>query len=828
MIKGKPETVEAELTIQDGDLIRAAHKGYLEAAKTLVFVDGANVNASRSKQSGGATPLVNASQNGHLNIVKFLVGQHAEVDKPIKEGITALMVASQNGHSLIVQYLLEHDADVSAKTTVRGLTAIFLAAERGHVDVVNLLVAGGANVDIARKDNGDRPIIAAAKRGNVEILVALMAAEASINVARTDHGATPLMAASMNGHVHAVRILITAEARLNARSTVDGTTSVFMAAQNGHLRVLVELIKAGADVNVCTTDDDSSPLIQAAWKGNLDCVKVLMANGAELNHQNKCGATALIVAAEKGWHKVVQELLCVDEDLATFALKDNYREEVKRYIARRDHTEYKKDKFRSWGVLQRALHDKSVDVKLLNLQPAEVNIARTDTGYTALMAATQGGHVKIVKLLLASHAEVNVRNTAGVSALYLACMTYHQEQKKGASNESKTARMKVVQSLISAGADDNILHDYEHSHPRLSTDGLPHKGRELWATVRKAFHEKGGVKAFHDPIDMREKWRALRTAVKGHRRMAREQVDTHAEWAMLRQAVHDPTVNKSDLVHVSGQDAWKSLQKNVMVKNQYSAEASLVDFRNSMDIEPKNSSTSDNNNSVGRAKKEPKHEWHILRDAAHHLHERKHREKEALRNAQYRYALSSEVAKAGKKRAELDIHLTGIEKLKKITQFKLPAFMWARSKMKGEAHEEENKESEGEAETEAEKETGKIVTIDEGGDEVVETAEEEGGKKSYSDAPAGDASDPDDADGDLEEPGDSNSAANAGGVDDEGHEEDDEERGEDVEKEQPMEDDDGDEVEEREPEEAAAPVPTPPEQEKSSKGGFFGRMRKMF
>jgi ankyrin repeat protein len=53
-----------------------------------------------------------AAQNGHLEIVKVLVGHGAEIDKVTTYNSTPLLVAAQNEHLEIVKVLLDHGAEV--------------------------------------------------------------------------------------------------------------------------------------------------------------------------------------------------------------------------------------------------------------------------------------------------------------------------------------------------------------------------------------------------------------------------------------------------------------------------------------------------------------------------------------------------------------------------------------------------------------------------------------------------------------------------------------------------------------------------------------------
>lgn len=55
------------------------------------------------------------------------------------------MEAAQEGHLDIVRYLLEMNANVHAQTQT-GDTALTYACENGHTDVVELLLQYGSNI----------------------------------------------------------------------------------------------------------------------------------------------------------------------------------------------------------------------------------------------------------------------------------------------------------------------------------------------------------------------------------------------------------------------------------------------------------------------------------------------------------------------------------------------------------------------------------------------------------------------------------------------------------------------------------------------------------
>ena len=87
----------------------------------------------------GITPLMGASQNGHIDVIKILVVHHADVnardlvrlqpsDSVLGQllivdykqgGWTALMYATEFSYSNIVQFLVEHQSELDAQNEVR-------------------------------------------------------------------------------------------------------------------------------------------------------------------------------------------------------------------------------------------------------------------------------------------------------------------------------------------------------------------------------------------------------------------------------------------------------------------------------------------------------------------------------------------------------------------------------------------------------------------------------------------------------------------------------------------------------------------------------------
>ena len=90
-----------------------------------------------------AESLIDASLNGHVEVVEALLAKGADINAKTKIGWTALIGASLKGHVEVVKLLLAKGADINA-TTEDGRTALMAASSKGHQEVVNLLKAHGA------------------------------------------------------------------------------------------------------------------------------------------------------------------------------------------------------------------------------------------------------------------------------------------------------------------------------------------------------------------------------------------------------------------------------------------------------------------------------------------------------------------------------------------------------------------------------------------------------------------------------------------------------------------------------------------------------------
>eukprot|EP00057_Strongylocentrotus_purpuratus_P014627 XP_011669101.1 PREDICTED: serine/threonine-protein phosphatase 6 regulatory ankyrin repeat subunit B-like [Strongylocentrotus purpuratus] len=118
----------------------SAMQGHLDVIKYLISqgaelnkgaIDGAEVNKTNGR---GETALRLAAQDGHLDITRYLISQGA-------------------GHLDVIKYLISQGAEVN-NIEDNGMTALHASAQEGHLDVTKYLIGQGDEVN--KGGNADR------------------------------------------------------------------------------------------------------------------------------------------------------------------------------------------------------------------------------------------------------------------------------------------------------------------------------------------------------------------------------------------------------------------------------------------------------------------------------------------------------------------------------------------------------------------------------------------------------------------------------------------------------------------------------------------------
>ncbi|XP_018026394.1 ankyrin repeat domain-containing protein 17 isoform X3 [Hyalella azteca] len=186
------ETQETALTL-------ACCGGFKEVAQILVS-QGADL------ELGASTPLIEAAQEGHRDLVEFLLSKRANVNAQTSTGDTALTYACENGHTSVVDVLLRAGADLEHQSE-GGRTPLMKACRAGHLCTVQFLLLKGAQVNRSTSENDHTPLSLACGGGHLKIVDLLLTYGADPTHVLKDN-CTMVMEAAKGGHTAVVRLLL--------------------------------------------------------------------------------------------------------------------------------------------------------------------------------------------------------------------------------------------------------------------------------------------------------------------------------------------------------------------------------------------------------------------------------------------------------------------------------------------------------------------------------------------------------------------------------------------------------------------------------------------
>jgi ankyrin repeat protein len=284
----------------------------------------------------------------------------------------------------------------------------------------------------------------------------LLKCGANVN-ATGSNGESALMWASSCGYLDVMQTLMDCGANVDM-SDNDGFTALTGAAGGNQVKAMINLVKRGASIDK-TNNDGFTALMYASSLGHVKSVRTLLQLGADPTACANDGATALIFAAMGGFTETAQALLdnvrgtsssSSSSPTKTEKLSEDQLEDYHTYLEATTCGD------EPVSALSAASYGGHLDtVKMLLERGASVEYPDDDSKMP-LMAAASAGHSEIVRLLLeADPKSIDVTETSGrggSSALMKAALSGHSE---------------VLRVLLEAGADP-FKRDSQNMSPLLA------------------------------------------------------------------------------------------------------------------------------------------------------------------------------------------------------------------------------------------------------------------------------------------------------------------------------------------------------------------------
>ena len=200
----------------------------------------------------GDTLLHLATAQGRIEVIKFLLEQHAPIAAANKEGQTALHLAALSTDPAPTKALLSEVESIpnkaqvavlNAKDAELGRTALHYASKLGCEATLQLLLQAGADPDILTQTKHSA-LRSAAAQGHSAAVDALIAGKAKVNIPDAK-GVNALHAAASIGSMDVVSALLAGVDSQDAVQACDsgGCSVLHYAISSGMTTTLLNLVK---------------------------------------------------------------------------------------------------------------------------------------------------------------------------------------------------------------------------------------------------------------------------------------------------------------------------------------------------------------------------------------------------------------------------------------------------------------------------------------------------------------------------------------------------------------------------------------------------------
>ena len=445
-----------ELITNSGDLPihRASENGQLNIVKYLIEKHGADKNI---KNNFGWTPLHYAALRGNISVADYLINSLG-VDPEIqtKCGETPLILACcKNSNIEVIEYLIKAAKVNIEARDIDDMTPFLRACSYGHFDNAMFLTQNGCKIDV--KDHNGKNALHFAARWNcsdiINYLIKLRTFD--INV-RDIHSQTPLHYACKYCDMQLPLLLLSIGADINAQDE-DGKTPLHCLISRGiNIDSLIQsCLHTPKNINVNIKDKyGKTPLYCACERKDLTNVKILLVKtGADPEIPNNKGITPIILVASNPYSEVTLKPL-ID--------KANYNK-----------SHQIGSKTCSLHIASERFSTKSLSILRSLLENGYDKDSQNETGDTILHIACKNENPYLVRYLIKTvRVNKEIKNYKGETAFDICCqkknpdiinLFLHYASKQ---NES----ISYINSLLISGTKYNVFDATKFAIESLGAD----------------------------------------------------------------------------------------------------------------------------------------------------------------------------------------------------------------------------------------------------------------------------------------------------------------------------------------------------------------------
>ncbi len=260
---------------------------------------------------GYSQEIINLAKNGDLEQIKVLIKKDPGLKKSKdNRNCTLLHFAANGGHMELVRYLLSEGADINAQD-LDGDTPLHWVTYKPKPAVAEILIKNGADLNIKNRNRRTPIFVAVRDVRNIELVRLFLSNNANLNITDIE-GWNLLKTAVFFGLTEMVDIFIAGGIDIPVNGE-EGKEMLHIAAGKGQHNLINEMIKKGADVE--SRINFGTVLHSSVKSGNTEIVNNFISRGFDLNERNIYGLTPLHIAVSEGKLELIELLLKKGADI---------------------------------------------------------------------------------------------------------------------------------------------------------------------------------------------------------------------------------------------------------------------------------------------------------------------------------------------------------------------------------------------------------------------------------------------------------------------------------------------------------------------------------